>query len=116
MVAARKETCVCLCSLAFSVHACFAAFNHKSIIPKGFNAPLSLALTRVWYYTPGTTPRAGDQGFLDPEGYLTLTGRLKELINRGGEKISPLEVCVVVVFGVCVWCVMFVCVCGGGNM
>lgn len=35
---------------------------------------------------------AGDQGMLDAEGYLTLTGRLKELINRGGEKISPLEV------------------------
>src|SRR5262245_39028521 len=36
--------------------------------------------------------RTGDQGFLDAENYLTLTGRLKELINRGGEKISPLEV------------------------
>jgi acyl-CoA synthetase (AMP-forming)/AMP-acid ligase II len=36
--------------------------------------------------------RTGDQGFLDPAGYLTLTGRIKELINRGGEKISPLEV------------------------
>ncbi len=36
--------------------------------------------------------RTGDQGFLDEAGYLTLTGRLKELINRGGEKISPLEV------------------------
>jgi acyl-CoA synthetase (AMP-forming)/AMP-acid ligase II len=36
--------------------------------------------------------RTGDQGFLDASGYLTLTGRLKELINRGGEKISPLEV------------------------
>lgn len=36
--------------------------------------------------------RTGDQGFLDEEGYLTLTGRIKELINRGGEKISPLEV------------------------
>jgi len=36
--------------------------------------------------------RTGDQGFLDANGYLTLTGRLKELINRGGEKISPLEV------------------------
>ncbi|AZL59362.1 AMP-dependent synthetase [Tabrizicola piscis] len=36
--------------------------------------------------------RTGDQGSLDDEGYLTLTGRLKEIINRGGEKISPLEV------------------------
>jgi acyl-CoA synthetase (AMP-forming)/AMP-acid ligase II len=36
--------------------------------------------------------RTGDQGILDPEGYLRLTGRLKELINRGGEKISPREI------------------------
>ncbi len=36
--------------------------------------------------------RTGDQGYLDSEGYLTLTGRLKEIINRSGEKISPLEI------------------------
>jgi acyl-CoA synthetase (AMP-forming)/AMP-acid ligase II len=36
--------------------------------------------------------RTGDQGFLDAEGYLTLTGRIKELINRGGEKIGPREI------------------------
>lgn len=36
--------------------------------------------------------RTGDQGVIDNDGYLSLTGRLKELINRGGEKISPLEV------------------------
>jgi acyl-CoA synthetase (AMP-forming)/AMP-acid ligase II len=42
-------------------------------------------------YTDGWF-RTGDQGVLDAEGYLRLTGRLKEIINRGGEKISPREV------------------------
>jgi acyl-CoA synthetase (AMP-forming)/AMP-acid ligase II len=36
--------------------------------------------------------RTGDQGFVNKKGYLTLVGRLKELINRGGEKISPREI------------------------
>ena len=36
--------------------------------------------------------RTGDQGSFDADGYLQLTGRLKEIINRGGEKVSPLEV------------------------
>ena len=35
--------------------------------------------------------RTGDQGKLDKDNYLTLTGRIKELINKGGEKISPVE-------------------------
>ena len=43
------------------------------------------AFTNGWF-------RTGDQGVLSGESVLTLTGRLKELINRGGEKISPLEV------------------------
>jgi acyl-CoA synthetase (AMP-forming)/AMP-acid ligase II len=34
----------------------------------------------------------GDLGSIDSEGYLTVVGRTKELINRGGEKISPYEV------------------------
>ena len=36
--------------------------------------------------------RTGDQGFLDPDGFLTLTGRLKEIINVGGEKVAPAEI------------------------
>ena len=36
--------------------------------------------------------RTGDQGCIDAEGYVWLQGRLKELINRGGEKISPVEI------------------------
>lgn len=42
--------------------------------------------TRLNYF------RTGDQGYFDPQGFLVLTGRIKELINRGGEKISPIEV------------------------
>jgi oxalate---CoA ligase len=36
--------------------------------------------------------RTGDLGYLDEHGYLYLVGRIKEIINRGGEKISPAEV------------------------
>lgn len=43
------------------------------------------AFTNGWF-------RTGDQGVLDAEGYLFITGRIKEIINRGGEKISPREV------------------------
>ncbi|MDE2361197.1 MAG: AMP-binding protein [Hyphomicrobiales bacterium] len=43
------------------------------------------AFTKGWF-------RTGDQGVKDSDGYVSLTGRLKEIINRGGEKISPREV------------------------
>lgn len=36
--------------------------------------------------------KTGDEGFFDEDGYLKISGRLKEIINKGGEKISPLEV------------------------
>lgn len=43
------------------------------------------AFTNGWF-------RTGDQGRFDADGYLFLTGRLKEIINRGGEKIAPREI------------------------
>ena len=36
--------------------------------------------------------RTGDQGVMDEEGYLSITGRIKEMVNRGGEKVAPREV------------------------
>lgn len=57
-------------------------------VTKGYEAnpeANAKAFTDGWF-------RTGDQGLFDRDGFLLLTGRLKELINRGGEKVSPLEV------------------------
>ncbi len=74
-----------------------------SELPNGKQGEVSIRggnVTRGYHNNPGANAeaftngwfRTGDQGFFDSDNYLTLTGRLKELINRGGEKISPLEV------------------------
>jgi len=56
-------------------------------VARGYADP---AANREAFY--GDWLRTGDQGILSVDGYLTITGRLKEIINRGGEKISPREV------------------------
>lgn len=43
------------------------------------------AFTDGWF-------RTGDRGVIDADGYLTIVGRIKEMVNRGGEKIAPREV------------------------
>lgn len=52
---------------------------------EGDETVAAAAFTNGWF-------RTGDQGYLDADGYLFITGRLKELINRAGEKIAPREV------------------------
>jgi len=63
------------------------AIRGESLTTGYENAPAANAAAFVdgWF-------RTGDQGRIDADGYLFLTGRLKEIINRGGEKISPAEV------------------------
>lgn len=60
----------------------------KNVTPGYLNNPKANAesFTKVFNYF-----RTGDQGKIDDDGMLIITGRIKELINRGGEKISPIE-------------------------
>ena len=59
----------------------------ESVLKAYHNEPTATAVAfhGEWF-------RTGDLGWLDPTGYLFLAGRLKEQINRAGEKISPVEV------------------------
>ena len=74
----------------------YADFAYQLLIWFGFLAAYQVArgladrdptraFTNGWF-------RTGDLGVIDAAGYVTLQGRIKELINRGGEKISPREV------------------------
>jgi len=61
---------------------------HGYLVPKTANATaFSWVNSRGAYFF-----RTGDQARFDEDGFLFLTGRLKEIINRGGEKIAPLEI------------------------
>jgi len=58
-----------------------------NVTPGYFNNPAAngAAFAHGWF-------RTGDEGVMDADGYVRISGRIKEIINRGGEKISPLEV------------------------
>ena len=60
--------------------------------PTLFPGYLDDAVENAAAFLPGGWFRTGDLGFLDDDGFLTILGRANELINRGGEKISPYEV------------------------
>src|SRR5258706_7025523 len=75
------------------------------LLPPGGDAPGEVVIRGpnvIDGYSTNPTPnaesfvdgwfRTGDQGIIDADGYLSLIGRLKEMINRGGEKIAPREV------------------------
>ena len=57
-------------------------------VTKGY---LNNAKANTESFTKDRFFRTGDQGKKDRDGYVIITGRIKELINRGGEKISPIE-------------------------
>ncbi|MDA9400727.1 non-ribosomal peptide synthetase [Bradyrhizobium sp. CCBAU 45389] len=68
--------------------------EHGEIVLRGAN------MTRGYYNDEAATEaafrngwfRTGDLGYLDTDGYLFIVGRIKDVINRGGQKVSPLEV------------------------
>jgi len=71
-----------------------AAHEEGEVVTRGPNVTLGYennlkanaeGFAHGWFHT-------GDQGFMDEDGYLKITGRLKEIINRGGEKVAPVEV------------------------
>ncbi len=76
--------------------------DHGKVLPQGSIGEVSINGSNVTHgyannpkanaesFTNGYF-RTGDQGYLDGDKFLVLTGRIKELINRGGEKISPIE-------------------------
>lgn len=71
-----------------------ASGAHGEIVLRGAN------MSRGYYNDEAATQaafrdswfRTGDLGYLDADGYLFIVGRIKDVINRGGQKISPLEV------------------------
>tara|TARA_R110002050_G_scaffold227347_1_gene363089 strand:- start:963 stop:1544 length:582 start_codon:yes stop_codon:yes gene_type:complete len=83
----------------------------RNVMEGYYNNPVANAAN----FTKDGWFRTGDQGYLDEDGFLFLTGRLKEMINRGGEKIAPVAVDEVLLEHPAVRCVC-VCVCATSLM
>ena len=77
--------------------------NEGRMVPNGEHGEIVLrgpTMTRGYYNDPEATKaafrdgwfRTGDLGYLDADGYLFIVGRIKDVINRGGQKVSPSEV------------------------
>ncbi len=77
--------------------------DHGNELPRGAAGEVAIRganVTRGYLRNPEATAaaftngwfRTGDQGSIDADGYIFLHGRIKELINRGGEKITPMEI------------------------
>lgn len=75
----RQEGAVCVRG-----EPCFRGYGKNHLFPEQDDQMSSFSQDG-WFNT-------GDLGYLDDDGYLYITGRSKEVINRGGEIISPLEV------------------------
>lgn len=59
-------------------------YHEEDLDPDGVGA-LADGQLRKWMHT-------GDEGYLDPEGYFVISGRIKDLVIRGGENIAPMEI------------------------
>ena len=60
-------------------------YHEEDLQPGGVGGLGDGTVLRRWMHT-------GDEGFLDPEGYFVISGRIKDLVIRGGENISPMEI------------------------
>lgn len=60
-------------------------YHPEDLHPRGIGGLGDGTILRRWMHT-------GDEGFLDQQGYFVISGRIKDIIIRGGENISPMEI------------------------
>lgn len=60
-------------------------YHEQDLLPGGIGGLGDGTVLRKWMHT-------GDEGYLDPQGYFVISGRIKDIIIRGGENIAPMEI------------------------